>query len=297
MPSAPLPAFVNLSARNAPAVLNVLRQDPRVEVRETSPDGLAAAVSRAVWEGFSTIIVAGGDGTVSTAAGCVVHTPTALCILCAGTLNHFARRLGVPADPRAALELAFSGDTTNVDVGWVNDRLFLNTSVVGLYVDYVRRRERLKRWIGRSPASFVAAGQSLVAHGNHRAEVEIDGERRAYRSLLFFAAVGEREFRIPVLGELKEPGRRGLHVVAVPHKSRLRLLTTALRMATTGIRPWPARDHDESFIVESCRVYLRHSTARIALDGEIARLSSPLTYRVEPGALLVRTIGGERSHP
>src|SRR5579883_1990418 len=74
--------------------------------------------SRAVAErGDELLIVGGGDGTVSAAASALVGTETLLGILPLGTLNHFARDLGVPADIGDAAKLIVSKAARHVDVG------------------------------------------------------------------------------------------------------------------------------------------------------------------------------------
>lgn len=289
IPSGSVHAFINPAAGSAQAALAVLRDDPRVHLHELAPTRLKDAITHVVRGGATSIIVAGGDGTVSTAAGCVVDSPASLCILRSGTMNHFARRIGVPADPKEALELAFEGRTTKMDAGWVNERLFLNTSVVGLYVDFVRRRDRLKNQIGRVPASMVAAVRSFISLRDHHVELVIDGTRRTYKSVLFFAGVGERDFRVPVLGELKDAGRRGLHIVAVQPESKSGLMTTVLRLAARGVRAWPSGDHPDSFVVDTCRLDLNHPTVRVALDGEIVEMTIPLSYSFQGNAVAVRT--------
>lgn len=289
MPSGSVPAFINPTAGNVQAAVDALRGDPRVRLYETSPDGLEDAISNLLNEGTTTIIIGGGDGTIAAAAACVVNTPASLCVLRAGTLNHFARRLGVPADPHEAIELAFTGSTKKVDVGWMNDHLFLNTSVVGLYVDYVRLRERLKEKLGRQPAIVAAAVRSFFTLHDHHVELELDGTLRSYKRVLFFVGVGEREFQVPVLGNLKPAGRRGLHVVAVQPGSRGRLLLTVLRLATRGIREWPTGNHPDSFVVDSYRLHLNHPTVLVALDGEIMEVPTPLSYQIQQDAVAIRT--------
>ena len=61
-----------------------------------------------------------------------------------GTLNHFAREIGLATmdDAVAAVE---SGSAVGIDVGMIAGRPFLNTASFGSYVDLVDARERLER--------------------------------------------------------------------------------------------------------------------------------------------------------
>ena len=80
-----------------------------------------------------------------------------LAILPGGTLNHFARDLGISTEAAEALELAAEGCARGVDVGMVGGKLFLNTSSVGAYVRFVRVREHLESYLGYRLATALAA--------------------------------------------------------------------------------------------------------------------------------------------
>src|SRR4029077_1356298 len=84
------------------------------------------------------IVSAGGDGTVSCVASNLQGTKTALGVLPMGTLNHFARDVGIPAELDAAIEIIAPGHTIAVDVGAVNEIHFINNASLGLYPDIVR---------------------------------------------------------------------------------------------------------------------------------------------------------------
>ena len=86
----------------------------------------------------------GGDGTVNAVAAALAGTSTPLLVLPAGTLNHFARDLGVPLDPAEAALLVRDGVRRQVDVGEVNGRVFVNNSSIGAYPLTVALRERLQ---------------------------------------------------------------------------------------------------------------------------------------------------------
>src|SRR5204863_85435 len=145
-----------------------------------------------------------------------------------GTLNHFARDLGVSTEAAEALELALGGTCRGVDIGIVNGRAFLTTSSVGAYVRFVRIRERLERRFGYRFASTLAAFRILLQLRSFAVELEVDGKPRIYRTPLVFIGVGEREMQLPTLGSRVSDGKRGLHVMVVRGRSRARLLARAL---------------------------------------------------------------------
>src|SRR6185503_5141279 len=91
------------------------------------------------------IVAAGGDGTINSVAAAVLDTDKILGVLPLGTLNHFAKDLGIPVELETAARTIVAGHTTEVDVAEVNNRIFLNNSSLGLYTMIVREREKLQR--------------------------------------------------------------------------------------------------------------------------------------------------------
>ncbi|MBV9868233.1 MAG: YegS/Rv2252/BmrU family lipid kinase [Abitibacteriaceae bacterium] len=90
---------------------------------------------REVAEGAQTVIVGGGDGTLSACAGFLVHTSVAMGVLPLGTGNTLARSLGIPLDLEGAAQTIAIGHAEPMDVGCVNGRVFLNSVTLGLSAD------------------------------------------------------------------------------------------------------------------------------------------------------------------
>jgi diacylglycerol kinase family enzyme len=283
----PIPAFLNPKAGRAAAVREAVRADGRFRLASEHPATFPEALEAEVRRGTPRVLLAGGDGTLATGAAALAHSDTAMAIVPAGTLNHFARSLRIPVDSAAALEVAAQGMAAPVDVGYVNDRLFLNTSSVGAYQDFVRVRERWKQRTGYYPASVVAAASTLVRLPSYSVTLEVGGTTLRYRTPLVFTGVGERELRFPALGERSESGRRGLHLIVTPGRSRMRLLATAAVAAARGAHVASRAPYLDDFLVEACTVDLSQGDAKVAIDGEIVRLDSPLRYRLERDALTV----------
>ncbi len=105
------------------------------------------------------VVGGGGDGTIAAVASALVGTDTTLGVLPMGTLNHFAKDLGIPLEIEKAVQNLFTGKISRVDVGDVNGRIFLNNSSIGFYPQIVRAREREQRQ-GRS--KWVAFAKATV---------------------------------------------------------------------------------------------------------------------------------------
>ena len=105
-----IPAFVNPAAGSAPEAIERLRADDRFAIHEVDGEGLPAAVRAAVEARTRRILVSGGDGTIASAANALLGSQCELAVLPGGTLNHFARDLGLPRDDlEQCIEIAATG--------------------------------------------------------------------------------------------------------------------------------------------------------------------------------------------
>jgi diacylglycerol kinase family enzyme len=293
MPSDQIRAFVNLASGSGEAAREALEEVGVFDVAASEPGQLDRQIERAVREGAERVVVAGGDGTVAKAAAALVGKETALAVVPGGTLNHFAKDHGIPTDPAKAAELSAKGTTTTTDVATVNGRVFLNTSSVGAYVVFVRTRERLERRFGYRLATVIAALRLLGRVHPFTVELELDGDVRRYRSALVFVGVGERKLQLPSVGGLAENGRRGLHVIVVRGGTWARLVAAGLVAAFRGNDAIRRGRLADSYVVNGCRIELRRRLGRVAVDGEIVEMSSPLSYRIERDALRLVVASGD----
>ena len=275
--------FVNPAAGNAAGAEAALQKTNQFDVRTVRADELRGAVQESIAQGAARIAVAGGDGTVAAVAAAIANSDIELAVIPGGTLNHFARDHGIPVDPVEACRVAICGQTRRIDVGWVNDRLFLNTSSVGVYANYVRVRELHERRVGYWAASVWAIARTFIRFQPFQVSFESDDVQRTYTTPLVFLAVGERELKLPRLGGRLANGRSGLHVMVVRGHTRARLVALSLAGAARGIGAVSRTPHLDSFVVPRCNIEQRHST--VAVDGEIVTLTSPLRYELGVGAL------------
>ena len=280
-----IPAIINKKAGTAAAAAQALAEVGGFEIHEVEPEAIRQTALDIVARSPRRLLVCGGDGTVSTVARAVANTGIELAIAPGGTLNHLAKYLGLPEDLVEAAKVARGGITRTLDAGRLNDRLFLNTSSVGAYEKYVRRRERLeKRW-GYAIASIIAGLRILFRTPVVALRVEVDGVEKVYRTPLVFLGVGERELRIPSLGGRMDRGNRGLHLMIVRHRTGARLASLALQAAARGLKAVSRTPAMDSLVVDRCTIELRTDTASV--DGELIGVEPPLEYQFMPDALTV----------
>ena len=186
-PSRPLPfgrlhillvvnAFASsVTARNTVVVRRVLSQGNQVEMVETNRRGHATRFAQdAARRGVDVVIGFGGDGTLNEVANGIAGTDTALGVLPGGSTNVFARAIGLPNDPSAAVrQLAAgiaSGNVERVGLGTVNGRYFCFHTGIGYDAAVVRQVERrgsMKRWLGH-PLFIEAALSTWVRDYDRR---------------------------------------------------------------------------------------------------------------------------------
>src|SRR3954447_5961428 len=143
---------------------DILRLLPRAGVLEiTEESGVPELLQEAVRNGARALGVAGGDGSVAAAAAVALEHGLPLAVVPAGTLNHFARDVGVET-PEDAADAVTHGSAVQVDVAEVNGTPFLNTASIGAYPEMVSRRDELAGRLGKWIALTVAAAQ-VLRHG------------------------------------------------------------------------------------------------------------------------------------
>lgn len=282
--SARLKAFLNARCGNVEKAREALEK-AGFDLEEVEPKELERCIKRAIDGGTRRVLVAGGDGTIATAAGLVARTGIELAILPGGTLNHFARDHNIPTDLDEAARVASDGIVVGADIGYVNDCVFLNTSSIGAYVTFVRDRERFEKHIGYTLASVAAFFKTLRQIRSFTVTLANERGKRSYRASLVFVGVGERELKMPALGSRVNNGKRGLHVMVVRGRTRARLFNLGLAAIARGTKEAEKLPEFDDFIVDDGRIDLNRPRTMLGLDGELKGMDTPLEYRIERDAL------------
>ncbi len=248
-------------------------------------DDISSLAAHALAERRRPVVAGGGDGTVNAVAGKLAGTDTALGVLPMGTLNHFAKDVGIPLDLEAAVDNLFTGKIRKVDVGEVNGRVFVNNSGIGFYPHFVRHREELERR-GRVKrlAVLLAIRAALRRYFRLRMKLHMD-EAEALDHLTPFFFVGNNRYQTSGLdiGTRRNLDSGRLWVCTAPKTGRNNIWSAALR--TLIGRP---TDQDLNAVeVEEMWVEPRTARVNVSTDGEVSMMNAPLHYRIRPRALKV----------
>lgn len=256
------------------------------DVRLVEPGELDRTCAEAAEaRGADALVAAGGDGTISTAAGAVADTGFPLGILPMGTLNHFARDAGIPLDLKEAAAAIAAGRTRPVDAAEANGHLFVNNSAVGLYPMLVRNRDAQQRQLGRTKrrAMLVASARALWRFSSRRLTLRFAGMKAPVETPLLFVGNNKYETGLFRLGRREAIDKGELCLYAPLARSRLGFGWLSLR-AVLG-RPDRQRDFLTIEGIEECEIDSRRTSLLVAMDGEARLLETPIRYRSRKGAL------------
>jgi diacylglycerol kinase family enzyme len=276
-----MPAFVT----TAETILTEAGQT--LECRVVSGDELAAELERAASDPTSDVVLAGGgDGTISAAAGiCFAHNK-ALAVLPAGTMNLFARSLGVPLQLEAALGAIARGEVSAVDIATANGRPFVHQFSVGLHSRLVRMRNELtyhSRW-GKMLASLRAIGLALSRPLVFDAEITTkQGTERRKATAVAVSNNVLGEGHVPY-AEHVDRGVLGVYVVRPMPPADLARLALSLVFGN-----WKAHPLVSEREVAQVSLYFprRKASALAVIDGELIPLEKQVNLKIHAGGLRV----------
>lgn len=282
------------SAATRAAIEQVLQASRRVYRLVEVPDSrqlraiAEQTVSRAKAVG-GIVVAVGGDGTLNAVAQAVHGSGCAFGALPQGTFNLFGRSNGLAADPAEGLRALLGARPRPVQVGLVNDRLFLVNASLGLYPDLLEDREGWKSRWGRSRVVALGAGLTSLLRHHRQLLLRIGPEGEAgtlLRTSTLF--VGNNRLQLERLGIEQAPrveqGRLvGLMLRPVGLWTKLGL---ALRGAVGRLGDAESVHSFEfqDLVVRAAGPFQRRPM-KVATDGEVVWLQAPLRFRVSPEPL------------
>jgi diacylglycerol kinase family enzyme len=272
----------------------------QVEANVTlAADGAALidAARTALEDGADIIVAGGGDGSVNAVASVVSGSEAAFGVLPLGTLNHFAKDLNIPLALDDAIRNIVEGRRQAIDTGEVNGVLFINNSSLGLYPDIVRDREKQQSRLGRGKwLAFCWAAMGALRRYpflDVRMDIKDDDNAESHRRRTPFVFIGNNEYLMDGLniGKRNSLSEGKLSLYVCHRTGRLGLIRLALH-ALFG-RLLQARDFDMLSAAE-IEIDTRHhhgqhriKRLRVATDGEVTIMQTPLVYRIRPASLTV----------
>jgi diacylglycerol kinase family enzyme len=281
----------SIAASDASATVSRVREafertTLEAEISAISPESFLAAARTAVASDADVVVFGGGDGTLSTGAAALLGSHKPLGILPLGSLNHFARDVGIPLDLDQAVRTIERGYVTEVDVGEVNGRIFLNNSSIGLYPSAVAHREELRHGHGggKWPAMFNACVDVVRRFPLLDVILQVDDRAVALTTPFVFVGNNRYEMSLFSLGTRTSLQGGELSVYLTQGTGRMGLLWLFFRALLGRLE----QDRDfHSVMLPEIEIRTRRRSLRVSLDGEVARMASPIRYVIRPRALRV----------
>jgi len=230
------------------------------------------------------VVAVGGDGTIRAVAEQAIALNRPLGILPAGTLNHFAKDLGLPLDPSEATEIILKERVQKVDYVTINEQICLNTSSLGIYPSAVLDRDRRASRFGKWPAAIVAYMSALFR--NHTLHGEVVAGSKTWEGVSPLIFVGNNSYELEKVGFTARTSltQGTMFVYVVQAKQSLALVRLAA-LSFVGMRA-----HKADFLVNTrgpVTIKLTKRNAKVAVDGEVLKLPTPLHYEMHHQGLMV----------
>ena len=263
------------------------------ELRFIRPADLAQAADEAALTALhrrSAVVAVGGDGTINVVARAAHARGCAMGLVPQGTFNYFARTHGLPEDAAEATRVLLHGAPVPVQVGVVNERLFLVNASLGLYPEMLKDREAYTARFGRHRlvVLFASAATLLRRYRPLHLRIHCEGAVREITTPTLFVGNNRLQLERVGLPEAEAPDAGRVAAVMLRPVGTLAMLGLMLRgaLGTLG-----EADTIERFEFTQMQVRPRllpgRRSVRVAMDGELSRLRVPLDIGCSPRPLFL----------
>ena len=148
----------------------------QVKISESSFKGETKTLARvAVLDKTDLIVACGGDGTINEIINEIKERKFKIAIVPIGSGNGIARHFKIPLDISKSLDLILRHNYTFVDIGKVNESLFLGNVAFGIGADFIKNYHNIKNkgLVGY----FLAFIKTIFSIKEKQFIIDIDGER------------------------------------------------------------------------------------------------------------------------
>ena len=261
-----------------------------IDSRIVGPGQLESTLKQAVADAPDGIIVAGGDGTVSSAARLLGGTPIALGIVPMGTFNLAARDLGVPLEIEEAARFLAQAEVMAVDVLDVAGHACLCTTILGFYPEFARtfeRRDHGGRWWKKAFKLITSLPRTFKEARPLRLSWKLEGSEGQARTK-FSAFVPGRYKATAGIVPVRTDFRSGTLTAYIGRQRHAGAAMRGMLDYVFGRQ----EENAELTMFTAAKLELRagrRKHAMVMIDGEIRRMEFPLELTVRPRHLKVLT--------
>jgi diacylglycerol kinase (ATP) len=223
-------------ARTLPAIRAAFAAVGVTEIRATEVrEGERAVAARAIADGFTTLVAAGGDGTWGNVANGILASgaDVRLALIAAGTGNDFAKTVGAPMnDIPLTAKLAADGPDTRVDVGKIEDQFFLNIAGFGFDIAVLEDIPKIPMLRGDA-VYIVSALRQIIGYGGVEIDVSTSARARGKQRHLMLVIANAKNFggafKIAPDASLSDGKLDAIAIYDAPALKRLKLFAAAVK--------------------------------------------------------------------
>ncbi|MFA5631129.1 MAG: diacylglycerol kinase family protein [Porticoccaceae bacterium] len=244
------------------------------------------------------VVVLGGDGTLNAVADVALAQGCPVGLLPTGTFNYFGRTHDIPENIEDAIRDLLLAEPRPVQVGLLNNRVFLVNASLGLYPQVLQDREAWKQRYGRRRLVAVWSGVVSVLRGARQLRIQLErqGERVLLRTPTLFVGNNRLQLERAGIHEVEKMDDHQLVAVVVKPVATPAMLWLLLCGAFGRLGE---ADQVDSFGFQSLTVtpsaIVAGRRVKVAMDGEVSWMAAPLTFRVSPRPLyLLKTPHGRQ---
>lgn len=268
-----------------PKLEEELKAHPETEytIRETEYPGHATKLAEeaAKDENVDAVLSVGGDGTSFEVACGMIGTGKPMGIIPAGTGNDFIKTLKIPRDPVEALKFILITKPRPVDVGKLNERIFLNVCGTGFDVtvlDYAE--EEKKKYKGLTPY-LIGLIKAIAHYKPVHLTLETDGQKTE-QDLLICAVANGRFIGggIPICPDA-DPADKVFDVVTIGDRARWKLPFYLPGLLKGKDLNWKITKR-----IKASSVTIDCPGMRVDVDGEILQMDHA-EFRILPEAMMM----------
>jgi diacylglycerol kinase family enzyme len=249
----------------------------------------AKAVELAV-KNDGAVVVGGGDGTINAVAHAVLKTHRPFGVIPQGTFNYLSRTYSIPMDVGEATQALLNARLRPIQVGALNERIFLVNASLGLHPHLLQERENYTKQYGRHRSVAIWAGLATLMKGYRQLtlDIEHDEGRETLRTPSLF--VGNNPLQLDRIGlpEAQDVQNHRLAAVIVKPVGSAQLVWLAVRGAL-GQLGEDANVRNFSFR-SLCVKDVRSQAGRrvkVSTDGELVWMRTPLNFSIAPEPLML----------
>ena len=255
-----------------------------VSVELAEGDRFIAAIDEAA-ERADTVIVGGGDGSANYAARKLKNTDTVLGVLPLGTMNLLARSLGMPTELEAALDALASAKPQRIDLASVNGRIFHTLAGLGYFAEVARARAQVREDTSLPFSRYIAAARATYRAFTRAGVLQLAIETREGRRDISAYAVFISNNRLSETGIDRDELDGGLLEMHFAEGEGMSPRFAAGLDILAG--RWRENPAIASVEAPNMTVNSHRPKLWISIDGELARLETPLEFKLLPRALSI----------